>query len=680
MNLKLLLTKTLLVAAGLCAGANGAWGTDPDLENDYTLVKSITWGGASPTALVAGSAVSGLTAYETGNAKQQALVAVTAPSEAAGWIAFQAIKTDFSDNNNKGWWNRENQGLWTFGAPRSGAVYGDDLTTGWLVVFTCSQDAANVMTLTNASSEPDGQFTYEKSTDTRKYYCTVNAASDAHVGFCGKSSIGYITSIAVYRPKNAVTTYTVRYQDALGNTLKTSVDYPIVEGNTYTASASDMASFYSNDYSKVYNYNSGNTSATAVTNAASNVVTLVFDVTDNTQYTHTINATGNVSKTDIASLTLYTGQTGILYYSKYIQDGGKWYSTLTNGNSGSAISYGVSVSASGSTNKSYSSSSITDFIEVEDMNRNHSWASEGTASRASNGKAPRLYNGSYAFTNVITEGGVYDVTVGGRGYTNASDDLIDLYYGTYVSATEAKDLVFLGTFEAWAYGGIAEKTLRVLVPAGKVLVIKNPQSDGVCKAEADYLYITKTSDVTTLASSGWSSYSSAYALDFANATDPSSEKTLKAYVISALSSTSATLTEVTSAPAETGVILKGTASTAYSIPVTASPSVAGTNKLTAAVNGATVSARSTYVVSDGQLKLFTGTAIPANKAYLDASLLDGLAPSFIFEFEGGTTGINTVEQPKGDFLNGEFYNLNGQRVVQPTKGLYIVGGKKVIVK
>jgi len=120
------------------------------------------------------------------------------------------------------------------------------------------------MTLTNASSEPDGQFTYEKSTDTRKYYCTVNAASDAHVGFCGKSSIGYITSIAVYRPKNAVTTYTVRYQDALGNTLKTSVDYPIVEGNTYTASASDMASFYSNDYSKVYNYNSGNTSATAV--------------------------------------------------------------------------------------------------------------------------------------------------------------------------------------------------------------------------------------------------------------------------------------------------------------------------------------------------------------------------------------------------------------------------------
>jgi len=70
----------------------------------------------------------------------------------------------------------------------------------------------------------------------------------------------------------------------------------------------------------------------------------------------------------------------------------------------------------------------------------------------------------------------------------------------------------------------------------------------------------------------------------------------------------------------------------------------------------------------------------ANKAYLDASLLDGLAPSFIFEFEGGTTGINTVEQPKGNFLNGEFYNLNGQRVAQPTKGLYIVGGKKVIVK
>ena len=33
-----------------------------------------------------------------------------------------------------------------------------------------------------------------------------------------------------------------------------------------------------------------------------------------------------------------------------------------------------------------------------------------------------------------------------------------------------------------------------------------------------------------------------------------------------------------------------------------------------------------------------------------------------------------------EFATAPFYNLNGQRVVQPTKGLYIVNGKKIVVK
>ncbi len=30
--------------------------------------------------------------------------------------------------------------------------------------------------------------------------------------------------------------------------------------------------------------------------------------------------------------------------------------------------------------------------------------------------------------------------------------------------------------------------------------------------------------------------------------------------------------------------------------------------------------------------------------------------------------------------DGVFYNIAGQRVAQPTKGLYIVNGKKVVIK
>lgn len=45
---------------------------------------------------------------------------------------------------------------------------------------------------------------------------------------------------------------------------------------------------------------------------------------------------------------------------------------------------------------------------------------------------------------------------------------------------------------------------------------------------------------------------------------------------------------------------------------------------------------------------------------------------------GKTTAINRVATDKQQ--NGEVYNLAGQRVAQPTKGLYIVNGNKVVIK
>ena len=41
------------------------------------------------------------------------------------------------------------------------------------------------------------------------------------------------------------------------------------------------------------------------------------------------------------------------------------------------------------------------------------------------------------------------------------------------------------------------------------------------------------------------------------------------------------------------------------------------------------------------------------------------------------TAINTV---KAANEQGVVYNLQGQQVMQPTKGLYIINGKKVVIK
>jgi hypothetical protein len=44
---------------------------------------------------------------------------------------------------------------------------------------------------------------------------------------------------------------------------------------------------------------------------------------------------------------------------------------------------------------------------------------------------------------------------------------------------------------------------------------------------------------------------------------------------------------------------------------------------------------------------------------------------------GETTLIDTAEVE--DFSTGKYYDLSGRRVENPTKGLYIVNGKKVIL-
>ena len=77
-----------------------------------------------------------------------------------------------------------------------------------------------------------------------------------------------------------------------------------------------------------------------------------------------------------------------------------------------------------------------------------------------------------------------------------------------------------------------------------------------------------------------------------------------------------------------------------------------------------------------------GFDLAANKAYLKilkTSKPDGSRGFSLFE-EDETTGINTVENVNEELKNAVYYNLNGQRIANPNKGLYIVNGKKVIIK
>ena len=74
---------------------------------------------------------------------------------------------------------------------------------------------------------------------------------------------------------------------------------------------------------------------------------------------------------------------------------------------------------------------------------------------------------------------------------------------------------------------------------------------------------------------------------------------------------------------------------------------------------------------------WTGSALASGKVYLPASEVAG-ARDFIGFDE--TTGIANINSDAKTLFNGDFYNIAGQRVAQPTKGLYIVNGRKVVVK
>ena len=178
----------------------------------------------------------------------------------------------------------------------------------------------------------------------------------------------------------------------------------------------------------------------------------------------------------------------------------------------------------------------------------------------------------------------------------------------------------------------------------------------------------------TIPASGWASYCCEYPIEFTDNGD------VKAYAVTKVSGNKATLTQVTgtikggvplfingaagehpltvaehSTNEMDGNLLKGTLSPTY---------VAG--ETSEAIN---------YGLKSGELHAIVSGTMPAGKAYLPIakSVAAGSKITFIFD----TTGINHYQSNQAD---GIFYDLQGRRVVNPQKGIYVRNGKKVVIK
>ena len=192
----------------------------------------------------------------------------------------------------------------------------------------------------------------------------------------------------------------------------------------------------------------------------------------------------------------------------------------------------------------------------------------------------------------------------------------------------------------------------------------------------------------TTGENGFTTFASLYALDLANLPEG-----LKAYTAT-LDKATITFAECTQAVAAgTGLLLEGTADMTYNIPVVAEGATVSDNALTGVTTVTPLKSDDTNYIfamrkatkADDPLSFAPLTSdddvnFPAGKAYIkvEASAFESTARALVLTFDDATS-VKELKNSRIEELKS-YYNLNGQRVSQPSKGLYIVNGKKVVIK
>ena len=230
-----------------------------------------------------------------------------------------------------------------------------------------------------------------------------------------------------------------------------------------------------------------------------------------------------------------------------------------------------------------------------------------------------------------------------------------------------------------ANGGTGEFNKEVLLDEGSHTVsVKCVYS---LTSYFDYATVRKTADLATVSSVGFATYS------------PSSNVAVPENVNVYTVTVNDEQTRITLSPVQAGTVLE--AGTGYVIEATEgnypfavsneAVSEIGMNDLLVSQGDVTVAAgQRIYVLavrqsngSVGFTKVAEGVTIPAGKAYLLLTDNGKEAAPFL-TFGNETTAVNGLENNRK--ANNTYYTLQGMKTTAPDKGLYILNGKKVVVK
>lgn len=150
-----------------------------------------------------------------------------------------------------------------------------------------------------------------------------------------------------------------------------------------------------------------------------------------------------------------------------------------------------------------------------------------------------------------------------------------------------------------------------------------------------------------------------------------------AYIVTNSTTENITLTTIDKVKAGTPVILEGTPGN-VTLTVVENAAAAEGNLLKVSTE---TTGNGVYVLAAPANKpvgfyKWTGGSLGAGRVYLDAPAA-GSRDFLQFNF-GETTGVADINREAT--TNNSYFDLQGRHVAQPTKGLYIVNGKKVIIK
>ncbi len=702
MKIKNLLTKTLLVAAGLLVGASNAWAAADAYGVDLDSYDKTTYNFTSMSGnLTIDNTADPYTVWSTKANSYKGGTMSVYPCTTTGMtrFAFEAV------GGSAAWYFYGSNGLCNQTRTYSAAVTG--LKTGNIVVFLYTRSGKVNFGNTAANTGPytyGDEVTVTEATDNYngRYYKKFTMTGDGVIGFdmnkwSSTANAGFIREIIVYTAKGTCADPTYSITGANNNartfTLSCETDDSEIYYSTSELASAEGGTLYENavetEATTIWAYAKTTSSTSAVISFSTGAGTTLqlnaptFTKTAYSDGSYTVSIVNNqssISPAPASSTIKYrVGTTGD--YSTY--------SSAVPVEAGNTL-YAY-VEATG-----YTTSSVASDIAGVQPTFATDWSLDFTSGSVSYAETTfdgyyNLLNGSSEALNTnfgvsatenagvncwyIHNGGLYCYYSGGRAFA-----LQNLTVGQFVRIT-TNTVPDSYTSNLTLQDEISYQHVYTFeVATAGTSWIKLPRNAILYKVE-----VLNPAESVTVTSAGYATYVSANDLDF-------SASTIKAYKVKVASAGVATMTKVDNVPAGTPVLLYKEGGATENIPVMTGAATVSDNDLVVGTGVAVATSETIdkveYTnmilnnVSGIGFYLANGQTVATNRAYLHilSTLVSAGAPMMLmFADDMETTGISDVRSKTED-VRGDFFDLSGRRVAQPTKGLYIVNGKKVAIK